>query len=392
MRNERGIKLNYATGVHTEFLLLFLIVLFTLFHISFGISPVFYLTFLVLIPVLVKCLSAHVLPKTVLFLLLATFFNVVGNTLLSKVAQISFDYFFKMIMYFCTMLYFWSASEMVIDAKSSRWLLFAPILMGTFMIISYYLLGNRTQVAGSITLGFKNSNFAGMWLTHVFFYGVYLFFSQKRVILRILIAGFSLLCLILIWKTYARSCFLGIAFFVVMLLIGKIWKIRKLHPVVIISILLFPLICALFYLYVVNTAWFQNMFSFLVRTGKKIDARYEIWHVALTRIRENPFFGYYSEISNGMGSSQLHNTHIDVLCSYGLLPFILFILSLRYIAERINLRIRNYRQFVAFIAFLSVIVIGSFEAAIVAGSTGLYLLSGGFLLLTTEWDTEKASA
>ena len=389
MQNERGIKLNYATGVHVEFFIVFLIVLFTLFHINGGVSPAFYLTFLILIPMIVKCSTGHPIPWTLLFLIFTTLINVIINTLFSKVAKISFEYFFKMIMFLCTMLYFWSASEAVIDEKSSRWLPILPMLMGAFMIVSYYLLGNKTQIAGSISLGFKNPNFTGMWLTHIFFYGVYLFFCRKNTVERIVIAVISLLCLVLIWKTFARSCFLGLVFFIGMLIVGKIWNVRKLPQSVLVLVFLFPLICALIYLYVVDTAWFSNMFGFLVRSGKKINARYEIWQVAINRIKSNPLIGYYSEISKGTGTSQLHNTHIDVLCSYGLIPFVLFILSLRDIGNNINRRIRNYRQFVAFAAFLSVIVIGSFEAAIVAGSTGLYLLSGGFLLLTTEWEEEK---
>ncbi|MBR3382870.1 MAG: O-antigen ligase family protein [Clostridia bacterium] len=389
MRNENGIKLNYMTGIMAEFALLLLIVLFTLFHVKGGVSPVFYLTFIVLIPLIVKSMVGRAIPWALLFLVFTTLLNVTVNAMLSRIAKISFEYFFKMIMFLCTMLYFWSVSETVIDEKSGVRLTLIPMLMGIFMIASYYLLGNRTQIAGCITLGFVNPNFTGMWLTHVLLYGVYIIVSVKKPLVRVPVAAISLLCLVLIWNTFTRSCFFGLAFFAIMMFVGKVWNVRKLSPVMVVLIILLPLICALFYLFIADSTWFSKLFDFIVRPGKKLNARDEIWRVTLNMLKNNPLIGCYSEISNGTGLSQLHNTHIDVLCSYGVIPFVLFIVSLTAVVGKVNQRIRSFRQFTALSAFLSIIVIGSFEAAIVSGSTGLYILSGGFLLLSSEWKSDR---
>lgn len=390
MREERGIKLNYASGVILEFFLVLLVVLFTLLRFGRGVSIAFDLTFLVLIPMVVQYITAREIPKVLLLLVLFTLFSVIVNALLSSVAAISFSYFYKMIMFLCTMVLFWSASEASVGEKTKRLLRLLPVLMGLMMAISYYLLGNRAMIAHSITLGFVNPNFTGMWLTHVFFYVVCFFVSEKKLILRFLSVVLAVLCLILIWKTYARSCFAGLLLFMSLMVVGIFRGFKKLPTVILLLIVLSPLAFALFYLYVVHADWFSHLFRFLIRTGKAITARDMIWRIAFRQFRIHPVFGNYAGISNGSGVSQLHNTHIDVLCSYGMVPFLLFLSSLLSIIKRVNERIAEVGQYTALCAFLGVIVIGSFEASIVAGSTGLYLLSGGFLILTSA-DVDLAS-
>ena len=67
---------------------------------------------------------------------------------------------------------------------------------------------------------------------------------------------------------------------------------------------------------------------------------------------------------DGTGMSQMHITHLDVLCSYGIIPFCLFIYILRSIALTINSSSKTLEQYVSLCAFLSVLLFGVFEAAL----------------------------
>ena len=170
--------------------------------------------------------------------------------------------------------------------------------------------------------------------------------------------------------------------FAVMLVLGFFLREKACSKPILVGIAVLPLVLALVYLALGNSRWLAETFSFLVREGKKLNARNELWLVALESARRNPILGNYSGVSNGVGFSQLHNTHIDVLCSYGVFPLALFVYALYEIMSKVAKKIHSLSQYVAFCSFVSIIVLGTFEAAIVAGSTGLYFLSGGFLFLT----------
>ena len=381
MQTKTGIKLNYATGLYLEYVLALLIVACTVFHINQGVSYAFTATFVVFLLLVYRYISSRQLPAVLFFLILLAFFNVVVNALLSRQAQIGPAYFRKFVMFCCTVVYFYTAAEMEISEKGKHYIICIALLMGTLMIGSYYLLGNRATIASSITLGFVNPNFAGMWLTHCFFYAVYVIVDAKKWNQKAICILIGMACLVLIYLTYARSCFMGLSVFLLLLFFGIIFKQKKLSRPVLAIIVVLPLLFALVYLSAINVKWFKETFSFLVRTGKKLDARNKLWILALRSVTANPIFGNYSGISGGAGISQLHNTHIDVLASYGFAPLVLFIWSLYEVMRKVNNRISSFSQYTALCAFAGVVAIGCLEAAIVAGSTGLYFLTGGFLLL-----------
>ena len=106
----------------------------------------------------------------------------------------------------------------------------------------------------------------------------------------------------------------------------------------------------------------------------------EIWLRALRLWLSSPIFGAYAQASGGSGSSQFHNTHLDILVSYG--PIVLCIVcfalySLIYMSGKRQSR----QQFLFTIGFTCEIILGVGEAAIFSGGLGVYLYAGTFLLL-----------
>ena len=173
MQAKRGIKLEYATGLTTEYILVLLIVFFTAFQLSAYVSLTFMATFLFFALMMISFLKTCEVSAALFLLLFLSFCNVVLNALFSSQAQIGFSYFKKFIMFLCTMFYFYSAVEVKISDKMKKILVGLPILMGALLTISYYFFDNRAMIAHSITLGFVNSNFTGMWLAHIMMYAVY---------------------------------------------------------------------------------------------------------------------------------------------------------------------------------------------------------------------------
>lgn len=84
-----------------------------------------------------------------------------------------------------------------------------------------------------------------------------------------------------------------------------------------------PLIFVVVYMQIINAQTLTKIFSFMIGEGKALDSRFFIWGNAIDELMSSPIMGAYYQISNGTGMSQLHNTHIDILVSYGVLTFIL---------------------------------------------------------------------
>lgn len=142
-----------------------------------------------------------------------------------------------------------------------------------------------------------------------------------------------------------------------------------------------PILLVAVYRYLLNAWWFQRIFSFLVSDGKGLDSRLAVWNPALESLKTHLILGNYSGISHGTGASQLHNTHLDVICSYGVIPFILFLYMIYSVCRKAAAQPMNVFNYYALCGFMSVIVMGSFEAAVVAGAMGMNILTAGLMIL-----------
>ena len=113
-------------------------------------------------------------------------------------------------------------------------------------------------------------------------------------------------------------------------------------------------------------------------------SRTVVWSPAIESLKSNFLLGDYYGISNGTGSSQMHNTHLDVLCSYGIMTFGLFLGSLYSACVRSEKFSSDFRNYCALAGFLSIVIMGTFEAGIVAGAMGLNFLTGGLLIIANS--------
>lgn len=347
------------------------------------ISMLFAGSFLLVVAYIVFNYKKVSIRIDVLLLIVLCFFNIVLGALL-EYGTISFNYLKKAIMFlvFIILLNFVNNESFNLTKSEYYLISLLPIAVGIYMVISYYILGNRVALnETAITLGFENPNFTGMWLFHFLLYGIlFVIGTFKENKLCVLIIPFLVMIFILLWKTETRSCIIGLVFFFLLLLIG-IFK-KRWNKLFLIFIAVFPLLYAIIYMNIINTDFIQEKFAFMVSEGKSLTSRVEIWQYAFDHYKQHPIIGSYYGVSGGHGLSQMHNTHVDVLTSYGILPFVLFVNNLYSNMKSINQQIMSYYQYACFSAFCSVVIVGSFEAAVVAGSMGLNLLTVGFFTLT----------
>lgn len=377
-----------------ELLLVAGICLFTMLQNSSMVSKLFYLTFFVLL--LGLFLQLHNKPWLNELHILAALIIVISFFHVALQAETwSFGYYKKLIMFSCTVLIIPFLDATIITKKHVNLILGINLCIAALYPVMYFFLDNPGYLGRYLTFHHSNPNATAMFLLHSMLYcGIALYYFKKRVF-RLLVLALTLMLVYFIYLTEARSCYIAIAFFVVLVFLNVgLKKDVKFSPKLSLFVLLLPLIIALIYLAVVDSGLLERIFSFFdLGEGKALDSRASIWKEAMEAFVGKPIFGDYYGITMGeSGHLQMHNTHLDILASYGILPFVLFVVLLYRKVLRVLPGTTTKFSRMALFAFFAVIIQGTFEAALVSGGMGLYIMSFGFLLLAKfnrETDGEK---
>lgn len=364
----------------TEILLASIIGMATVLKMPSIVSPLFYIS--IFVPGIFVFRYLKTFPRVLLLLVACCIANVSINGMLYD-GVMNFDYYKKVIMFLVFMVLIYYSIELKCCRKILIDLLEVfPIIAGLMFVIAYYYLGNTSTWGGGLSLGFSNPNTAGMWLLHLILYGILFLLDSSKGWMRFLYVPVIMAMLPMLELTRTRSCYIALAFFAIMLVL-RVFKI-KANKVLCLVITVLPIVYAIVYLNLVYTNWFQTKFSFMASEGKTLNSRVGVWNESFESIKEHFVFGNYCGISNGTGQSQLHNTHVDVLASYGVVPFLAF---LKIIYDTITTSVRNsnsFYKYAAISAFCAVLIMGTFEAAMVAGSMGLNLLTVGLIVLANS--------
>lgn len=370
----------------SEFFLCFLIIWGNILAKTEFISFCFSLTFIILFSMwFVSIYQTRKINSLLILLIVFALMNVTINAGYTLLTLVSIpEYIKKIIMMISTMLSFYILMLYKPNKIIRNYVAWMPMLMGISLIISYYFLGNTDSMAQAITLGFSNPNFTAMWLIHLFLYGAYNTFSTKKILIKIFCLIYCLLIIQLLFLTMARACIGGFFAFILLVIWGFIKRSYKLSPIVLWAILLFPLAFMLIYMGATNYLTYTNTFDMVVSEGKSITSRVGVWTDALTSFKQAWWTGNYAGVSYGTGTSQMLNIHLDILASYGVLPFILFLGLLWQIVRYFNKQLSSFSNYLAFVSFLTIILTGTFEAGLVAGCMGLNFLTSGFLVLSNS--------
>lgn len=389
--------------IRLDYLLAMLIILSQVLEYGSFTSPFFYMTFVVTV-LLWICTAGEDFTRLDLFTLIimvVTLIAVLVNGIAAG-AAFSFSYLKKYIMFVCTLLFFAAAGRNGVDTRT-RHMLVIMQLVTTLVMLGVYLTRTTSmymlngQVSSYLVFRFTNPQLTALFLACMIMFLILAVVQERSWFLKILSAaavccnGFFLI------ETQCRTALIAVVVFLVVLLERTLLR-RVRAPIwkwVMAVSAMMPIIVVMCYMQMLSQTWFQNMFSFMTGEGKGLDSRYFIWSSALSLLRESPVFGTYYEASGGAGYSQMHNTHLDIAVSYGVLTMILVCIFLYIVMQRVQERPddgmekkKSYRS-VALIGFICAILLGSGEAALFSGGLGIYIYAGVFLL---NFDRETPDA
>lgn len=311
-----------------------------------------------------------------------------------------FNYYKKAIMYLATLAWIIVCVHSSVSKTTCKSILFINLFVNLLYPLFYKQGFSAFEGQILLTLNFLNPNQAGMFILNSLFYlGIYILsgnflFNRKicyklSLFLFIPLFFFNLQLLIM---TGCRSSYMGLGVFIILILIDYITRgrfvIKKWMSILIAVI---PFIFVFVYLSSVDT-FNADVSMGIDNPGKDSQTRVPVWKPIVDNFFHYIGWGDYYGISDGTGMSQLHNTHLDVYASYGMLPLILYMFLLyKTINFCMNNCVSRFQRFSLY-AFVANMVLCVFEASLVSGSGGLFLLTLGFLTLSNCYTYESPSS
>ena len=306
-------------------------------------------------------------------------------------AALSFSYLKKVVMFSMTLLFFQTAYRFRLDRETTTFI--ERLLDGLvlYLAVMYFASGSQMywldgRVSRFLTFRMSNPNLTGMYLACLYALELCRIFKQKKRFMKLMHIAMSIFLLVCVWQTQSRNALLVTCLFTAICLWLVFRNVKNLHMGKTVSVLIaiFPALFVVIYLFVVETPWFNELLFFLVGEGKNLDSRVEIWGTAVNALKKSPVIGAYYTISGGTGSTQMHNSHLDIAASYGL-PAMFLVCSLlqRYLHQH-GQQYDDREKYIYILGFASLLMIGIGEGALFAGSLGIYIFVGTFLLLTGQ--------
>ncbi len=368
-----------------EVVCVFLAVFSTVWEVNNVASLVISGNFILIAMLIFTTITSNVNKKAMFIWLGVIFLSYIA--MVSASYTVSFDYMKKWIMFISTISFLYWILISEVNEMMIKSLHICGVALGVMFVVAYFAekgLPIEGYMSGALTFNLGNPNMTGMTLLNVF-----LCVWQARDYVKNSLLKFVYLVLLgvliyFIWLTKARSCIIAVLFFLVMNAFAR----NKYHPSLTFWIVIFPLIFAIVYLAYIDSP-IADYFDFMVSEGKSLTSRVIIWENCFKIIKDNPIFGqYYDEL---MGMGQRHNIHLDVLVGYGISTFLIYIWFFNMVINDIGKKVKYDYQMTGILAFYSVLISGIFEAALVSGSQGMYILSCGFLMMAKFNRTKAVS-
>ena len=302
---------------------------------------------------------------------------------------LGFGYIKKLIIFAVTMMFLQTANRLRIKGDVARFLHLLVDILVLYLIVIYFLLNIRMylingRVSAYLTFNMDNPNLTALFLTCLYMLEMYRLFSPERWYAKLLHVAMAVFLAFFVVQTQSRNCLVVLVLFTLVCawLIFKGSGVMKLGVGRSALIALFPALFMGVYFIMLKTPSIRQKFDFLVSEGKGLDSRTRIWEPALDHLIGSPVVGAYSQISNGTGVSQMHNTHLDVACSYGIPVLILVCVLLWHYLHQQDRHYTDKASYIYMLAFACAIILGIGEAALFSGGLGLYIFVGSLLLLS----------
>lgn len=327
-------------------------------------------------------------------LLIASIFLVFLNVSYRWIGD--FNYYKKAIMYVTSLMLMICSCNVHVSVKTVIFAIATNVLIGILYLTTYQQGFNVFEGELLLTLNFSNPNKAGMFVLNTMLYLLLPFTTLHKpvrglptILLFILLVPLCVSINGILSLTGCRSAIMALIVFIGLVsldfLFGKRMKLKKWMMAL---IAIAPFIFVFFYVNYASTVTFDVSFG-IEDTGKTAMTRMKVWSPVVNDFLHYFAFGDYYRISNGTGMSQMHNTHLDVYASYGMLPLIIYIILLVKVLWQSYEYATTRFQRASIYAYIACMVIGTFEASSVSGSGGLFILTNGLILLANSKTNES---
>lgn len=330
-----------------------------------------------------------------LLIILISCINVALNALATNTV-VSFSYIKKLIMFCSTVLFFAAMCEYrperdVVDLVFRLNAVMAAFLVCMFFVQRQQMYVYKNQVTDYLTFRFTNPNLTAVFLSALCILEMLHVFAAERRSESFFHACLAVWMACFVYGTRARNAQLLLAFFLTACLLFVLFPNRRprMPGWVAALIATFPLMFAAGYMLCISMPVVQERFAFLIGEGKNLDSRVEIWNFALEAISSSPMTGAYSQISGGTGSSQLHNSHLDVMASYGGFVLLLLCLFLAKVLYGMGGNQESRMGFLCRLGFGALLLSGLGEAMIFSGGLGIYIFFGVVRMLANYAFTHR---
>ncbi len=381
--------LDYRVFLSIQLIISTLIILFTLINSQSLASAMFSLSFVNLI---LLYLSSYCKCETTSFGLLLLIWCVISIAFsyVSGDKIITFEDLISFFTFAATIMFMMAASSIFVTKEVANSVLYIGMTSTLLYPICYFFLGaNEYRRMGSLllTMHFSSPNLAGMYLAQACLcaiLGIILIKKRFVKVISMIAFGFDFYFLIL---SAARNSILTVLFVVAGIIYIKIKRIRKFHPLSFFIVSIMPLIFAIAYLLFIETIGSTGRLDFIVEEGKPITSRVEVWRNVFNTLK-----GVYwltGDFAHLRGN--LHNTHMTILGSYGIIGIVLLVKFLVDVIRNANQTMQNSLQAICLICFFGTIFMGNGENGLFYGSMGMYAIACSYLILARyDWEAEAA--
>ncbi len=351
------------------------------------ISTVFSCTFFILI----WCIFEHPflirreISQMVALISVLSFVNVLISSAMGN-GSFSFNYFvnyFAFLFLLMHMMLMCSYKPSYTIGIAILWIELGVAAIYAFSFYVLHIVGG--DFIGYFTMNFSNPNLLAMFLYQSVLFCWISFFVMRKYWIKALCAIVGVADLNLMLLADSRNCILSLG----LVLIATIYFIRKkkykIKSWILKVVAVFPFLFVWIYLNFITFFRFEDD-TLLKHDGKNVMSRVKIWNYALEHLEgANFIFGNYPVLQGNT-----HNSHLAVLCSFGVIVAILFVFFLYKVMKLCTVNSSTYKQAVCLAGFMGVVFMGMAEGALVCGTLGLYIPACTFLCLASvDWSGQN---
>lgn len=310
-----------------------------------------------------------------IFIVIISIINVLITSFIANV-QINFYYLQSLFIFLSTLIFYTISQNYKINKVTENFIYISQIVIALAYPYCYNFVEMKTNHTYNIAFNFSNPNLAGMFIFLTILYMILGIIRYKKIWIKLIFLILAVVNFNYMQETGSRNALLALIVFLVLIGISYIKKTNLYKNWMLAFFSYLPSLFVPVYLLYINVVIKKGWFSSLVSEGKNLNSREEIWRQFFSKLGDKWLVGNYPS-----ARGNAHNSHMVVLCSFGLIVLVMVIILTYKILENTNKKCKTFYTFCCMIAFIASLLIGIGEGALFSGGQGIYILAGSFLFL-----------